>query len=398
MSRRGTTLIESVIAIFIISVVLVTFLEALNVAMTGTLELTRKTSALNLAKSQIEWTKAQPYNVSVGNGNLSTVYPGSINISDKLNYNISGQVANVSDIAQPLQQITVNVSYLQGKQVQLTAYKIADGSLTEPASRGLLVTDNIENVPILPAGGVDSASCGEFKGYYHVFTTGPTPSGAPASVSTTWKFYWYRVNEAISTLSSLGAPMIAIYAGVPSWADRDYLGVVREDGIVYRGQNALSLAGYAVGLGDLPGEGDNPGKCLCWNQANCNCPSSGPDAELNPIIYVPHKCVPHCSGFGCLFDWCSWARAACALIGYTGDYPCCGANYGDDGFPGTSYWEYDNSCGFLGLGPCTTHNGYVERVITYTTSLPAGQYTVLFFNAENKIDLDTVSASITYWK
>ena len=384
MRKRGTTLIESVIAIFIVSVVLVTFLEALNVAMTGTLELTRKTSALNLAKSQIEYAKSQPYNVSIGNGNLSTVY-GSINISDKLNYNISGQVANVSDIAQPLQQITVNVSYLLGKQVQLNAYKIADGSLTEPASRGLLVTDNIENVPIFPAGSTESALCGEFRGYYHIFTAGPTPSGAPASVSTTWKFYWKRVGKDIS---SLGAPMIAIYDGVPVWANNsDYLGVLKEDGIVYRGQNNLHLDIFgelAVGIGDLPGPGDSS-KCHCWDEGNC-CPDETPTTAPNPRIYVPHMCT------GWIY------QLACSIVGYSGAYPCCGACYGGDGFAGTSYWDYDNSCGFFGTGPCTVKNGYVERVITYTTSLPAGQYTILFFNAENKIDLDTVSASVTYWK
>jgi type II secretory pathway pseudopilin PulG len=383
MSKRGTTLIESVIAIFIVSVVLVTFMQSLNAAMTGTLQLNRKTSALNLAKSQIEYTKNSGYNVSTGD--LSNVYSlittGS-NISDKINYNISGQVTNVSG-TQALQQITVNVSYLQGKQVQLTAYKTSDGSLTEPASRGLLVTDNIKNVPILPAGSTETASCGEFKGYYHVFTTGPTPSGAPASVSTTWKFYWKRVGADIS---SLGAPMIAIYPGVPVWADRDYMGVVREDGIVYRGQNNLGASWLAVGLGDLPGVGDSH-HCHCWDESNC-CPDETTEtvANPNPIIYVPHMCT-------------GWVYAvACWLMGYTGNYPCCGACYGGDGFAGTSFWEYDNSCGFFGLGPCTVKNGYIERTIAYTTSLPAGTYTILFFNAENKIDLETVSASVTYWK
>jgi type II secretory pathway pseudopilin PulG len=61
MYKRGTTLLETVISIFIVAVVIVSFLEALNVGMIGTLNLDRKTSALNLAKSQMEYIKGQQY-------------------------------------------------------------------------------------------------------------------------------------------------------------------------------------------------------------------------------------------------------------------------------------------------------------------------------------------------
>ena len=353
MSKRGTTLIESVIAIFIVSVVLVMFLEALNVGITGTLELTRKTSALSLAKSQIEYAKSQTYNVSTGN--LSDVYglitTGS-NISDKVNYNISGRVANVS-INQSLQTITVNVSYLQGKQVQLTGYKIADGSLTEPASRGLLVTDNIKNVPTLPQG-YGLFCLGQFKGYYHVFETGTT-----GPVAATWKFSWARVGSG--GLLDIGAPIMAIYTGVPDWAQRDYLGTVREDGIVVRNQNGLWLANF-IGMGDLPGPGGGQTICRCCDDDSCS------GGEANPIAYTPH----HHNSFLCL------------LGGYWGGtYPCCG--YSASG--GEIFWTYDKS----------GSSGYAENTLT-TGNLSPGKYTVLFFNAENKINLNTISASVNYWK
>ena len=67
MNKRGTTLIETIISIFLISTVVVTFLEALSIGINGTLELNRKTSALNLAKSQVDYTKSQDYLQEVGN-------------------------------------------------------------------------------------------------------------------------------------------------------------------------------------------------------------------------------------------------------------------------------------------------------------------------------------------
>jgi len=171
MNRRGTTLIETVISIFLISVVIVTFLEALNVGITGTLDVNRKTSALNLAKSQIEHTKSQTYRAT--SGNLSLVY-GTIlsegNISDTVNYTIEGVVTNASD-TQPLQEITVTVTYLNGKHVRLTAYKTDDGSRSVPAPQGLLVTDTIDRMPTLSQG-YGGMCIGSFRGYYHVYTIG----------------------------------------------------------------------------------------------------------------------------------------------------------------------------------------------------------------------------------
>ena len=357
MSKRGTTLIETVAAIFVISVALVTFLEGLNVAITGTLELNRKTSALSLAKSQIEYIKAvMPYNASAGN--LSYVYGAPIttgtNISDTVNYNISGTVSNVS-VNQSLQAITVNVSYFRGKQVQITGYRIADGSLMNASSRGLLVTDNIKDVPTLP-NGYSFLCLGQYKGYYHVFTTG---TSGPASMS--WTFHWTRVSSSWD----LGAPMMAIYSGIPSWASRDYLGVVRTDGIVVRNQNE-GLGGL-IGIGDLPGPGDG-GMCDCCSGGGGPSDDSYCNGEDNPLYWAPHH------------HWSIW----CWLF-YDGQYPCCGLSASG----GEILWTYDSS----------GSSGNVSTTLTTTANLSAGTpYTALFFNGENSISLDTISASVNYYK
>ena len=354
--KRGTTLIEAIIAIAVVSIAIVTLLEALNVSITETLDLSRKTSALNLAKSELEYVKSQTYNVSTGNiSNVYGVITTGSNISDKVNYNISGQVNNVN-INQSLQQITVNVSYLHGKQVQLTGYKLVDG--TEPASRGLLVSDDIENVPTLPQG--YSLLClGQYKGYYHVFTTGTT---GPASAS--WKFYWYRVSSSWD----LGAPMMAIYNGTPSWVQTDSNGNAIDDGIVMRNQNQGFL--NIIGIGDLPGPGD-ASVCDCCTGGGNGGP--GDDSycsnESNPIAWTPHNHVD----FWYPLSWF-----------YGGQYPCSGGSY--DG--GEIYWTYDSS----------GSSGYVDNTLVTTGNLSPGTYTVLFFNGENEINLDTISASVAYWK
>ena len=329
--------------------------------MTGTLQLNRKTSALNLAKSQIEYAKAQKYNVSTGN--LIDVY-GLIttggNISDKVNYNISGQVANDVSINQSLQIITVNVSYLQGKQVQLTAYKIADGSLTEPAARGLLVTDNLQNVPTLP-NGYSFLCLGQYKGYYHVFTTGIS---GPAALS--WKFKWTHIGSG--GLFDVGAPMMAIYNGTPNWASRDYLGVVREDGVVVRNQNE-GLFGL-IGIGDLPGRGD-AAMCDCCTGGGGPSDDSYCDGEDDPLYWAPHNHTD-------FWHFESWF--------YLGQYPCSGGSY--EGNPAEIFWTYDSGA-----------NPYVDYTLTTTANLSArATYTALFFNGENQVSLDTISASVNYYK
>ena len=357
MNRRGTTLIETIISIFLISVVIVTFLEALNVGITGTLDVNRKTSALNLAKSQIEHTKSQTYRAT--SGNLSLVY-GTIlsegNISDTVNYTIEGVVANVSE-TQPLQQITVTVSYLNGKQVQLTDYKGDDGSLAVPEPQGLAVTDVIKNVPTMPQG-YGGMCLGSFRGYYHVFTTG---TDGPAAAH--WKFDWEKQAEG---LIDIGCPVIAIYEGIPPWVKTNADGSVKKDGLIVRNQNGLWL-GDVAGIGDLPGPGN--GNIMC---RTCDDDYEDPTEE-NPLYYKPTSHLDIFSG-----PW--WL---CLLGGYIVNhgYPCCGYSQ-----PHEIFWSYDVS-GTSGTAEDTLLTGDLEP----------GTYTVLFFNSENMKNLDTVSASVSYY-
>jgi hypothetical protein len=323
------------------------------------------TSALNLAKSQLENASAQSYNKSIGDGNLSKVY-GLItetggNIVDKINYNISGRVENVNT---SLQKITVNVSYLNGKKVQLIGYKEDAGNIniTTPY-RGMLVTDNIQNVPVLysGSGGTDIACNPTFNGYYHVFNT----SGG--QVSITWDFNWIRWDDGsgseVGVNPSMGAPMIAIYSGIPNWANRDYLGVPKIDGKIQRQQDNMNIYLLQYPIGALPGAftGSGDTSCQCWCPDNCS-------GESAPEWFVPHDCLSRYN-----------------------DYPCTGTCLSDD-----EYWYYDEPLGSCSYVVVCDMSGTLDR--TFTTTLSAGTHTILFFNAENKIDIHTTTAAIVYPK
>jgi len=330
MSKRGTTLIESVISIFLTSVVIMAFLESLNVGLTGTLQLSRKTSAINIAQSEMEYIKALDFIPS--EGSIEDIYglvtaPNISNTSDVINYTISGTVTNISN---SLQKIIVNVSYLQGKQVQLIGYKAARTELSDPQAHGQIATDVITDTPFMAPGGWGFLGIGKWMGYYHVLHTSQT-----AKISATWKFYWVneKADDFIICLNTWGAPYIGIYRGIPSFAQQDYLGTVLEDGIVLR-------PGSFLDGGCMPG---------------CNCPTDGP-SDFDTIIRHP----------SCSYD-CS-----------------------DDN------WMYEHSLWLLCIPLNCPDDGYFEFTVTTPTAVEPGDYTVLFFNGEDRLHLETISASVTY--
>ncbi|KPJ51605.1 MAG: hypothetical protein AMJ37_04565, partial [Dehalococcoidia bacterium DG_18] len=130
MKEKGQTLIELIIGIALFALVIVGFIQALNVGILGTYRTSQSNMALNLARSQVEYVKLQDYqtctdancNVTYAKLNASVVensYPG-LSIDD-----IEIAVANVSDIHPgALQQITVIVTYENGdRYAEVVGYK-----------------------------------------------------------------------------------------------------------------------------------------------------------------------------------------------------------------------------------------------------------------------------------
>jgi hypothetical protein len=126
--------------------------------------------------------------------------------------------------------------------------------------------------------------------------------------------------------------------------------------------------GDAAGIGDLPGIGN--GNTMC---KPCDPDYYDYENEDNPLYYKPTSHLAFLSG-----PW--WL---CLLGLYTVDhgYPCCGYSQAHEIF-----WSYDTS----------GSSGTAEDTLV-TGDLEPGTYTVLFFNAENMKNLDTISASVTFY-
>ena len=115
---------------FVVAVVIIALLRTLSIGTGGTLDTKLKTSALNLAKSQLEHVKSQSYVNATGS--LSNIYgliPANA-MSDTKNFSVSGSVQKENSSCNGsgcLQKITVNVSYSNGaKTVQVIGYKNPD--------------------------------------------------------------------------------------------------------------------------------------------------------------------------------------------------------------------------------------------------------------------------------
>ena len=193
--KKGVTLIEAVIAIFVVAVVIVTFLKVLNAGISSTIEVSRRTSAVNTARAEIEYIKSQVYSASIGN--MSQIY-GFVNISEP-NYPVDGNVSPVNGAKiTALQQLTVKVTYIGSKSVSVTDYKAPRNSLSIIQNK--TVTEPFSNVPVLPSG----------NGYYHVIQTAST-----GPIAVTWNFTAQPVLTANANVSNI---FVRIYYGQPSWA------------------------------------------------------------------------------------------------------------------------------------------------------------------------------------
>jgi prepilin-type N-terminal cleavage/methylation domain-containing protein len=186
--KKGYTLIEVVVAISLLALCVVGFLEALNVGMLGTDRVRQQNYAVELARSQMEYVKQQDYiahndSETSKYGNVSEVPPGfsTDNIQTTI-YNVSG----MDNLA--IQEINVNISFMRNNShIELTDYKAPrDAAIVGSGSVGWLVTDTID-IPTLPGRVFELfGDCCRW-GYYYTFETGKT-TGASGPISIMWQF------------------------------------------------------------------------------------------------------------------------------------------------------------------------------------------------------------------
>lgn len=172
MKEKGQTLIEVIIAVALFAMVIVGFMQALNVGIWGTYRTSQSNLALNLARSQVEYIKLQDYqpctdancSVTYAKLNKSVVedqYPGfSIDDIEIVVANVSGSDAGA------LQQVTVTVTYETGaRYAEVVEYKAPRVGYSATGPGGDLGVASAIIIPPPPW------LYGK-EGYYYVFETG----------------------------------------------------------------------------------------------------------------------------------------------------------------------------------------------------------------------------------
>jgi len=173
MNEKGQTLIEAIIAIALFAMVIVGFIQGLNVGILGTYRTSQSNMALNLARSQVEYVKLQDYQPCT-DANCSVTYAklnASVVESTYRGLSIDSieiTVGNVSGVDPgALQQVTVTVTYENGRYANVVGYKGPRVGFRVGGPVGEeLVVSSIVDVPKKLYGQ---------EGYYYVFETGGGP-------------------------------------------------------------------------------------------------------------------------------------------------------------------------------------------------------------------------------
>jgi prepilin-type N-terminal cleavage/methylation domain-containing protein len=120
--ERGTTLIETLIALAILGIVAAAFLSGLTTTAKGTIIADEQATAESLARSQMEWIKSKnvPYVGGATEYSAASVPDGK----DYVDYSaiIAAEALNSPDDG--LQRITVTINHLDKELIKLTGYKV----------------------------------------------------------------------------------------------------------------------------------------------------------------------------------------------------------------------------------------------------------------------------------
>ncbi len=207
MNKKGYLLIETVIAIAVFAIVVIGFMQGLQVGILGTYRVDVSNMALNLARSQMEYVKAQSYILYDGNCTPVEGQPYLIIEEIPTGFNASFTVCNVPNMdANLVQHVTVTVTYQsESNVVELEGYKTNPNVL--PPLRDLPFIQTIDiHVPNLPGADEDCPirlSWGEFFTFYgYPYTFNITRAGA---VAVTW------VVDEDATYSPSGINRIDVY-------------------------------------------------------------------------------------------------------------------------------------------------------------------------------------------
>lgn len=118
--ESGMALIESMVALVLVSTIVIASLSGLATASRATFIADEQSTAESLARSQMEWVKKSAYVSSTANYTAATIPSGS----DYTGYSVNITAASLNNPDDGIQKITVTVGHY-GKQVlSLDGYKV----------------------------------------------------------------------------------------------------------------------------------------------------------------------------------------------------------------------------------------------------------------------------------
>ncbi len=130
ISQRGQALLEVLIGTIIFAIVIVGLLSGMQAGIWGTKRVDERTTALNLVQSQMEYVKAQPYQLYDDQGNpvegegyskiTEDVLPAGFSLDD-----IEIVVSNLGNqtSSEATQQVTITIAYDGNNTFTLSGYK-----------------------------------------------------------------------------------------------------------------------------------------------------------------------------------------------------------------------------------------------------------------------------------
>ncbi len=128
--QKGQTLLEVLIGMIILAIVIVGLLSGMQAGIWGTKRVDDRTTANNLAQSQMEYVKSQPYQLYDDQGNptegegyskiTEDTLPAGFSLDD-----IEIIVSNLGDQTSPeaTQQVTITITHDGNNTVTLSGYK-----------------------------------------------------------------------------------------------------------------------------------------------------------------------------------------------------------------------------------------------------------------------------------
>jgi type II secretory pathway pseudopilin PulG len=128
--QKGQTLLEVLIGTTILAIVIVGLICGMQAGIWGTKRVDERTTAINLAQSQMEYVKAQPYQLYDDQGNpiegegyskiAEDMLPAGFSLDD-----IEIVVSNLGNqtSSEATQQVTITISHDGNKTYTISAYK-----------------------------------------------------------------------------------------------------------------------------------------------------------------------------------------------------------------------------------------------------------------------------------